>query len=46
MIGPSVCVMCHMPEETTGHLLQGYDWVRAMWEKGGALFGKSNWEKV
>ena len=41
MIGPSVYVMYHMVEETTGHLLQGCDWVRAMWEKGGVLFGKS-----
>ena len=40
MIGPSVCVMCHRDEETIGNLFQGCDWVRAMWEKGGALFGK------
>ena len=41
MIGPSIYVMCHMEEETTGHLLQGCDWVRAVWEKGGDLSNKS-----
>ena len=41
MIGPSVYVMCHMAGETSGHLLQGCDWVIVVWEKGGALFGKS-----
>ena len=38
MIGPSICVMCHMTEETTGHLLQGCDWVRAS-----ELCGKKGW---
>ena len=41
MIGSSVCVMCHMAEKTTGHLFEGFDWVRVVWEKGGVLFGKS-----
>ena len=41
MIGSLVYVMCHMAEETIGHLLQGCDWVRAVWEKGRVLFGKS-----
>ena len=40
MIGPLVCVMCHLGEETIRHLYQGCDWVRAVWEKGGVLFGK------
>ena len=39
MVGLSACVMCQKVEETIGHLLQGCDWVKEVWEKGGALFG-------
>ena len=40
MVGPLVCVMCQKVEETIVHLLQGCDWVKEVWEKGGALFKK------
>ena len=39
MLGPSVCVMCHKAKETIGHLLQGYEWSREVWDKGGSLLG-------
>jgi len=41
MIGPSVCVMWHMVEETIEHLLVGCDWVRNVWDKGGIIFSKA-----
>ena len=45
MIGPSICVMCRMEEETTKHLLQGCEWVRQVWEEGGRRFSKARWGK-
>lgn len=40
MLGSSVCVMCQKVEKTIEHLLQGYEWAREVWEKGGTLLGE------
>ena len=45
MLGPSVCVMCLKAEETTGHLLQGCEWAKEVWNKSGTLLGNHSLEE-
>lgn len=45
MLGPSVCVMCLKAEETTDHLLQGYEWAKEVWNKGGTHLGNLSLEE-